>query len=162
VLAIDAFQTGSARAPRDRSKRFFTTFNQTDDANRVQDVLTALEYLRSRTSRQEVNLLGLELGGVWSLFARALADDQVALAADLAQFRVSTDSEYLEKFFIPGIRKAGDFRAAATLVNSGKTLLYNASPEFPQARQDRVPDADLAAWLVPEPPAAKRSSKRSR
>jgi len=162
VLAIDAFQTGSARAPRDRSKRFFTTFNQTDDANRVQDVLTALEYLRSRTSRQDVNLLGLELGGVWSLFARALADDQVTLAADLAQFRVSTDSEYLEKFFIPGIRKAGDFRAAATLVNSGKTLLYNASPEFPQARQDRVPDADLAAWLVPEPPAAKRSSKRSR
>ena len=162
VLAIDAFQTGSARATGDRSKRFFTTFNQTDDANRIQDILTALEYLRSRTSRQDVNLLGLELGGVWCLFARALADDKVTLAADLAQFRASTDSEYVEKLFIPGIRKAGDFRAAAVLAGSGKTLLHNASAEFPQARQDRLPDSELAAWLVPEPPAARRPTRRSR
>src|SRR6185503_13587479 len=35
VLGIDAFQTGSAKAPRAR-KRAFTVFNQTDDANRVQ------------------------------------------------------------------------------------------------------------------------------
>lgn len=162
ILAIDAFQTGSARTPRDRSKRFFTTFNQTDDANRIQDILTALEYLRSRAGRQDLNLLGLEMGGVWSLFARALADDKIALAADLAQFRAATDSEYVEKFFIPGLRKAGDFRAAAVVASSGKTLLHNASPEFSQARQDRVSDADLAAWLVPEPPKAKRSQKRSR
>jgi dienelactone hydrolase len=162
VLAIDTFQTGSARAPRDRSKRFFTTFNQTDDANRVQDILTSLEYLRSRTGRQEVNLLGVGIGGVWSLFARALADDRVNLAADLAQFRAATDAEYVEKFFIPGIRKAGDFRAAAVLVKSGKTLLHNASPEFPLVRQDRISDAELLAWLVPEPPAAARRGSRKR
>src|ERR1700753_142200 len=29
VLMIDAFQTGSAVAPRDRSGKFFTTFNKT-------------------------------------------------------------------------------------------------------------------------------------
>jgi dienelactone hydrolase len=160
VLGIDAFQTGFARAPRDRSKGFFTTFNQTDDANRIQDILTALEYLRSRTGRTEVNLLGLEMGGVWSLFARALADDKVNLAADLSQFRASTDSEYIEKFFIPGIRRAGDFRAAARLVDSGETLLHNASREFPRARQDRVADAELVAWLVPEPKARPRKVDR--
>jgi dienelactone hydrolase len=38
VLMIDAFQTGAAVAPRDRSGKFFTTFNKTDDANRVQDI----------------------------------------------------------------------------------------------------------------------------
>ena len=41
VASIDAFNTGSARASRDTSDRFFTTYNRTDDANRVQDVLTA-------------------------------------------------------------------------------------------------------------------------
>jgi len=162
VLAIDAFQTGSARAPRDRSHRFFTTFNLTDDAARVQDILTAVEYLRSRAGRQDVNLLGLELAGVWSLFARALADDKVALAADLAQFRAATDSEYVEKFFIPGIRKAGDFRAAAALGAGGRTLLHNASAEFTLARQDRVPDAEVVAWLIPQAPVAGRSSRKSR
>ena len=46
VLLIDAFQTGSAVAPRDRSVKMFLTFNKTDDANRVQDILTALAWLK--------------------------------------------------------------------------------------------------------------------
>src|SRR6185295_2952321 len=114
VLGIDAFQTGSAKAPRAR-KRAFTVFNGTDDANRVQDILTAVAYLQSRSNARTVNLVGLEMAGVWSYFARALAGPGVNLAADLAQFRADTDQEYLDKFFTPGLRKAGDFRAAAVL-----------------------------------------------
>ncbi len=164
VLGIDAFQTGRARAPRDKSKRFFTTFNQTEDACRVQDILTAIEYARSRASAGAVNLAGLEIAGVWSYFARALAGDGVTLAADLARFRVDSDDEYIERFFVPGVRRAGDFRAAAALVSGARNLLYNAGPEFPQdwitAGPDAVQEAELAAWLVPEPPPAAR--KRSR
>ncbi len=48
VASIDAFNTGRARAPRDTSDRFFTTYNRTDDANRVQDILTALAWLKSQ------------------------------------------------------------------------------------------------------------------
>ncbi|MBI3693842.1 MAG: hypothetical protein HY238_03250, partial [Acidobacteria bacterium] len=75
-----------------------------------------------------------------------------------------TDAEYVEKFFIPGVRKAGDFRAAAMLVSTGKTLLHNAGSEFPTdwiaARPDRVPDAELLAWIAPElPPARGRARK---
>ena len=53
VMGIDAFQTGSAVAPRDTSGRGFVNFNQTNDANRVQDILTALEYLRSRSKARQ-------------------------------------------------------------------------------------------------------------
>lgn len=180
VLGIDAFQTGQARAPRDRSSRFFTTFNQTDDANRVQDILTAIEYARSRSGNAAVNLAGMELGGVWSCFARAMADDTVNLAADLAQFQTDSDSEYAEKLFIPGLRKAGDFRAAAVLISGGKTLLYNASPGFPadwvkgaaeaagskpDVRSGGVSDAELLAWLLPEvqpsPDASRRAGRKA-
>ena len=35
ILMIDAFQTGSVVAPRDRSHRHFLTFNRSDDAARV-------------------------------------------------------------------------------------------------------------------------------
>jgi dienelactone hydrolase len=47
VLMIDAFQTGSAQAPRDRGVKMFLTFNRSDDANRVQDILTALAWLKT-------------------------------------------------------------------------------------------------------------------
>src|SRR5262249_55444631 len=49
VLLIDAFQTGKAVAMRDRSPRYFLTFNRSDDASRVQDILTALAYLRKQS-----------------------------------------------------------------------------------------------------------------
>ena len=103
----------------------------------MQDILTALEYLRSRSKASEVNLIGLEIAGVWSYFARTMAGDGVNLAADLVQFAADTDSEYMNKFFIPGLRKAGDFRAAAVLNAQGRTLVYNAGPQFPSdwARQ---------------------------
>jgi dienelactone hydrolase len=164
VLAIDAFQTGGAKAPRNRAKRAFTVFNQTDDANRVQDILTALTYLQSRSGAKVVNLVGLDMGGVWSVFARALAGPGVNLAADLAQFRAGTDQEYLDRFSVPGLRKAGDFRAAAVLATQDRLLVHNASPEFPAEwiqlsakaggsaaiiRAARATDAELLTWLGP-------------
>jgi len=69
VMAIDAFQTGSAVAVRDRSHRYFLTFNKSDDANRVQDILTALAFLRSQGSAK-AELKGTGSAGIWSLFAR--------------------------------------------------------------------------------------------
>ncbi len=137
VMAIDAFQTGHARAPRDiagagrNAELYFTTFNRTDDANRIQDVLTALAYLRKRAETPQVNLLGMGMGGVWSLFARALADNDVRLVADLDQFDPSSDSAFEQRLFIPGLRRAGDFLAAAVLQAGGQTLLHNVSPGFP-------------------------------
>jgi hypothetical protein len=163
VMGIDAFQTGTAAAPRDTSNRAFVTFNQTNDANRVQDILTALEYLRSRSKAQTVNLVGLEVAGVWSYFARAMAGEGVNLAADLVQFAADTDSEYVDKFFIPGLRRAGDFHAASVLNTQGRALIYNAGPQFPadwarqaaaaartelDLRSVAITEADLVAWLV--------------
>jgi dienelactone hydrolase len=159
VLAIDAFQTGSAKAPRDRNKRAFTVFNQTDDANRVQDILTALTYLQSRSNAKVVNLVGIEMGGVWSYFARALAGPGVNLVADLAQFPVDKDQAFLDKFFVPGLRKAGDFRAAAVLNTQDKLFVHNASPDFPvdwikhraqaaEVRTTPASDEELLKWIA--------------
>ena len=170
VMSIDAFQTGSAMAPRDTSARAFTAYNQTNDANRVQDILTALEYLRSRSKAQTINLVGLEDAGVWSYFARTMAGQGVNLVADLAQFAADTDSEYLSRFFIPGLRKAGDFRAAAVMNSQGRALVFNAGAQFPtdwarqaasaagselDLRPGPVDEPELVAWLV----AQRRTSR---
>jgi len=166
VMGIDAFQTGSAVAPRDTSNRAYLHFNQTNDANRVQDILTAVEYLRSRSKAQTVNLVGLEMAGVWSYFARTMAGDGVNLAVDLVQFAADTDTEYVKRFFIPGVRKAGDSHAAAVLNAQGRALVYNAGPQFPadwarqaakaagsdlDLRTGSVDASDLVSWLVAVP-----------
>ncbi len=176
ILGIDAFQCGNSRAPRERGKRYFTTFNQTDDAHRVQDILTALAYLQKRSGREQVNLVGVGMAGIWCYFGRALAGDGVHLTADLAQFRADTDFEYIDKFFIPGLRKAGDFRAAATLLGPGRVLLHNAGPEFPRdwvteslaalgssadIREQPVSGPELLDWIAPEPLPAKRAQRKS-
>ena len=156
VMSIDAFQTGTAVAPRDTSNRAFANFNQTNDANRIQDILTALEYLRSRSKAQTVNLVGLETAGLWSYFARAMAGEGVNLAADLAQFAADTDEEYVNKLFIPGLRRAGDFRAASVMTTQGRALIYNAGPQFPaewarQAAKAAGSELDLRTGAVDEP-----------
>jgi dienelactone hydrolase len=156
VMGIDAFQTGAAVAPRDTSNRAFASFNQTNDANRVQDILTALEYLRSRSKAQTVNLVGLEAAGIWSYFARALAGGGVNLAADLVQFAADTDAEYVDKFFVPGLRRAGDFHAASVLNTQGRSLIYNTSSQFPsdwarQAAKAAGSELDLRSGVIAEP-----------
>jgi len=110
VLLIDAFQTGSAVAPRDRSAKMFLTFNQSDDANRVQDILTALAWLHTPRTR----LVGLGKAAVWSLFAAAVAGEPVELDADLSGFH-GTDQEFVDSFFVPGIQRAGGLQAAKEL-----------------------------------------------
>jgi hypothetical protein len=152
VMGIDAFQTGAAVAPRDTANRSYLHFNQTNDANRVQDILTALEYLRNRSKSQTVNLVGLEMAGVWSYFARTMAGEGVTLVADLAQFAADTDAEYERRFFIPGLRRAGDFRAAAVLNTQGRALVFNAGPQFPAdwARQAaKAADSELDLRTAP-------------
>ena len=138
VAAIDVFQTARARDTRDiagagnSAERHFTTFNRTDNSNRIQDVLTAITYFRTRFNVREINLVGIGEGGVWSLFARVLADDGIRLIADLDGFDAGSDAEFESKLFIPHIRKAGDFRAASVLVAGHKTLLHNVNASFPR------------------------------
>src|SRR5476649_1662783 len=118
VLMIDAFQTGSAVAPRDRSGKFFTTFNKTDDANRVQDILTALAWVKLETANApETELVGLGRAGVWCLFAAAVAPRPVQLKADLSGFN-GTDGDFLDRFFVPGIQRAGGLQAARILAGN--------------------------------------------
>ena len=121
VLMIDAFQTGSAVAPRDRSVRNFPTFNKTDDANRVQDILTALTWLRladdEKRSSAPLRLVGLGKAAVWCLFAAAVSRQPVDLQADIGGF-TGADQDYIDGFFVPGIQRAGGLRAARQLADA--------------------------------------------
>jgi dienelactone hydrolase len=110
IYTIDAFQTGAAVAPRDRDAKMFLTFNRSDDANRVQDILTVLRWLDT----PDVELVGVGKAAVWCQFAAAVSRQRVTLRADVSNF-AGTDQDFVEGFFVPGIQRAGGLRVARLL-----------------------------------------------
>src|ERR1017187_4118944 len=113
IYAIDAFQTGAAVELRDRDAKMFLTFNRSDDANRVQDILTVLRWLDA----PDVELVGVGKAAVWCQFAAALSRQKVVLNADVGNF-TGTDQEYVDGFFVPGIQRAGGLRVARLLAGN--------------------------------------------
>ena len=137
LLLIDAFQTGATVAGRDiavagrNAEANYHVFNRSDDANRVQDVLTAIAFLRRHTGAEAVNVVGAGRAGLWVLLAAALDSGELSVAVDLARFDASDDDAYVDGLFVPGLRRAGDFRAVAPLLSRGRLLLHDIHPGFP-------------------------------
>jgi dienelactone hydrolase len=130
VLAIDAFNTGEASAKRRLDYNYWTCYNRTDAANRVQDILTALAFLGGREGIATVNLVGLGDAGTWCLPARALAPDVRATVIDAARLDTSSDDELVEKLFIPSLRREGDVRTAMALSAPGRLFIHNTGDAF--------------------------------
>lgn len=116
ALLVTAFQTGKSVAPRDRSEKFFLTFNKSDDAERVQDILTALAYLTEKGVRRP-HLIGVGRAAIWCRFAAAVAPVPVRLDAPLGDF-TGSDEDFLNKFFVPGIQRAGGLKAVEVALGS--------------------------------------------
>ena len=172
LLLIDAFQTGAAAAGRDiagagrNAEAYYHVFNRSDDANRVQDILTAIAFLRRHTGTGAINVVGTGRAGLWVLLAAALDPGELTVAADLDRFDAADDAAYVDGLFIPGLRRAGDFRAVAPLLSGGRLLLHNAHRGFPlswfetsfevagrpgklRIDEERALAEALAAWLEP-------------
>ena len=116
VLAIDAYQTGHAVAPREAPGRQHLVYNRSDSANRVQDILTGLAFLVDQ-STGPVTLAGSGDAAVWCIFAAALAQSPVTLKAPLQGFH-GEDLEFIDRFFVPGIQRAGGLGAALRLATT--------------------------------------------
>ena len=134
VLGIDPFLTGAhssadGKVIRDTSDRYFTTYNRTDAALRVQDIVTALTYLKSQIAVSNLNLIGLGEAGLWCLLAAGFADvDRTVVDAN--GFDSDNDEAYLQSLPIPSIRRVGDFRTAGALVAPRHLLIHNTSSTF--------------------------------
>ena len=105
ALVITAFQTGDAVAPRDRKAEQFLTFNRTDDANRVQDILTALAFLKEQGA-SDLRVIAPGKAATWALFAASVAPVPVSTPGAPASFSGS-DRDFIDQFFVPGIQRAG-------------------------------------------------------
>jgi len=165
-FSIDAFQTGEAKDPsRKLDCTFFPTYNRTDDAHRIQDILTALVYLEAAWRPERIVVVGQGLAGLWCLLARPLFPTPLAVVADVVGFDSANDDAYLQDLYIPLLRQAGDFQAAALLAPAAPLVLHNLSPHFPsepfehafsiqgasnqlRLSKQELPVAEIAEWLT--------------
>ena len=169
VLGVDLFLTGAhssadGKVIRDTSDRYFTTYNRTDAALRVHDILTALAYLKSQVRMSSLNLIGLGEAGLWCLLAAGFVDVHRTVV-DVNRFDSDNDAAYLQNLPIPSIRRVGDFRTAGTLVAPRHLLIHNTSSTFQtdwisdvyraidaadrlRVETEAVSEADIAAWLI--------------
>jgi dienelactone hydrolase len=117
-LKITVFQTGASVAPRDRSNSMFLTFNKTDDAERVQDILTALKWLNQDSTK----LVCRGKAAIWCTLAASVCTKNVQLDAPIPPSFHGTDQEWIDLMFIPSIQRAGGWGAVLKLekTNNGR------------------------------------------
>lgn len=116
ALLIDVFQTGSAKAPRNRSHRHFLTFNFSDDAARVQDIVSAIQHLQAK-NKAPVEVIASGQARWWALFGAAVSGGAVRFAAEPREFD-GGDAAAQRNVFAPGLQRAGGVEAALRLTGS--------------------------------------------
>ena len=130
VLLIDVFGTGEhGDYERAEDTNFFTTYNRTTAASRVQDIVTTLRCFTGRGDVSEVNLIGIGEAGLWGLFAAGFTDVK-NVVVDAAEFDNNSDTAFLETLPIPSIRQVGGFQTAGTLIAPRSLVIHNTGDAF--------------------------------
>jgi hypothetical protein len=169
VLSLKLFPGG--RQIPDKVK-FFTTYNRTDEASRVQDILTAIAllkhslmaYLGNEGQKTSLSVVAQGHAGLLALLARGLAPAIDRVVIDAAQFDSSSDETFIKSMAIPGIRRAGDFTTAATLAPLTPLLIHNTGHKFSaekieavykafgkvedfKSQSAKLSDSEIVTWL---------------
>jgi dienelactone hydrolase len=100
----------------------FDTYNRTAASQRVADIVRALD-----ESRGAMLVAGGELG-VAALLAVAITPTTRAVI-DVDRFDNASDQAFVDRLYIPGLRRAGDFRTAIAMA-SAPVIVHNAGEQF--------------------------------
>jgi len=138
VAVIDPFLVGDQRDDRQYG-RFPDTFQPTDTAWRVQDIIAATKWLNTwDEDHHSVDLIGLGDAGVWAMFAAALDTGIARTVADLNGFNPANDEEWVERHYLPSVRAMGDVLTAAYLIRPRGLWVMNPAPAFDTAPFDKA------------------------
>lgn len=127
TLLVEPFLT-SGKGERQYAK-FPDTFVPTDTMCRIQDIVTAVKFLRSQIPAK-THLVGLQEAGMWCLFAGAIDDDIASVLVDMNHFDTTDDAAWVQKYYVPCIRNVGDVLTACALIAPRRLTLFNVTETF--------------------------------
>jgi hypothetical protein len=100
----------------------FETYNRTAASQRVADIVTALRQYPSAI------LVADGESALPALLAAAVVPVRQVIT-NVAGFDTASDAQFLERAYIPGLRRAGDFQTAAAMVR-GEVIAHGAGDAF--------------------------------
>jgi hypothetical protein len=123
--------------------RHFETYNRTEVSQRVADIVDAV-----RRAPASVLVAGADAAPA-AILAAAIVPVRRAIV-DVGEFDRSSDAPFLERAYIPGLRRAGDFQTAVRMAR-GELILHGAGRAFridgPRVEPRRLTAAEVAALV---------------
>ncbi|MCX7014401.1 MAG: acetylxylan esterase [Candidatus Sumerlaeota bacterium] len=144
VLAIDPFLTGEYQRTGAQAGRnlggvaHWSTYNRTDCAERVQDILTAVAWLKARPDVERIDLVGFGEAAVWAWFARTETNDVDRTVLDLSGLDLGADEAWLGGLYIPCVRQCGAAEGAGILLAPAPLALFGVSTKFDTSRIEQA------------------------
>jgi dienelactone hydrolase len=136
IYAIDPFGMGQNIGEQDPENprgdvNLFSTYNRTDDAERIYDITLVLRHLASQ-NHKVVNVVGFHTAGLWTLVSAAANDFDTSIRylIDANGFNTEDETDYLTHLPIPGILKAGGLQNAAALIVPNTLHIHNTGDNF--------------------------------
>lgn len=131
-------------APAAAKVQHFETYNRTAASQRVADIVAALRDFPSAV------LVADGDAALPALLAAAIVPVRRAVV-NVGGFDTTSDAQFLERVYIPGLRRAGDFQTAAAMAR-GEVIVHGAGDAFHAAslriERDPLPPRQVAALAV--------------
>ncbi|MEQ8767571.1 MAG: acetylxylan esterase [Planctomycetota bacterium] len=128
IIAVEPFGTGANTAPaeaRRGSTRYFTTFNRTDHAETVYDLITLLAHSMSEHRGEPLSILASPelspkvLAAIVSLPEDIAAARPLRLALDFTGFDPNADESWVQHLRLPGVLRIGGLAALVHALPTG-------------------------------------------
>jgi len=125
--------------------RHFETYNRTQAAQRVADIVAAL------SADPGAAIVANGDAALAALLASAVIAPRLAIL-DVGAFDTSKDTDFVDKLYVPGLRRAGDLATAASIAGD-TVVIHGASGNFAlegvSASQTKMTAKEIVAKLRP-------------
>ena len=125
--------------------RHFETYNRTQAAQRVADIVAAL------SADPGAAIVANGDAALAALLASAVIAPRLAIL-DVGAFDTSKDTDFVDKLYVPGLRRAGDLATAAAVAGDA-VVIHGASGNFAlegvSASQTKMTAKEIVAKLRP-------------
>jgi hypothetical protein len=102
--------------------RHFETYNRTPAARRVADIVSALE------ADPGAAIVASGDDALAALLASAVVTPRIAVL-DVGPFDTSKDTDFVDRLYVPGLRRAGDLATAAAVAGNA-VVIHGAAEQF--------------------------------
>ncbi len=140
VYRVHGYASGELSIPKKTFDSFTwsAAYNRDNGQNAIQDIITAIEYIRRDHPRATLRVVGLGECGLTTALACAVSGHADEVVADLNGTDPGYDGELLALLPCSGIRRVGDFRTAALLLMNKPLTLLNAGATFDRGWYEKM------------------------